>query len=59
MINDVTTDFKTYHFSIIDQIEEEEGVKAEQDILYQHARAQGYGGDRSNREDNGGSWCPS
>ena len=36
MINDVTTDFKTYHFSIIDLIEEEEEAKAEQDILTRH-----------------------
>ena len=36
MINDVTTDFKTYHFSIVDQIEEEKESKAEQDILTQH-----------------------
>ena len=36
MINDVTSDFKTYHFSIVDQIEEEEEAKAEQDILTQH-----------------------
>ena len=36
MINDVTTDFKTYHFSIVDQIEEEEEAKVEQDILTQH-----------------------
>ena len=37
MINDVTADFKTYHFSIVDQIEEEEGeVKAEQEILMEH-----------------------
>ena len=35
-INDLTTDFKTYHFSLIDQIEEEEEAKAEQDILTQH-----------------------
>ena len=36
MINDVTSDFKTYHSSIVDQIEEEEEAKAEQDILTQH-----------------------
>ena len=36
MINDVTTDFKTYHFSIFDQIEGEEEAKEEQDILTQH-----------------------
>ena len=36
MINDVTTDLKTYHFTLIDQIEDEEEAKAEQDILTQH-----------------------
>ena len=35
MINDVTSDFKTSHFSIVDQIDEEEEAKAEQDILTQ------------------------
>ena len=36
MINDATTDIKRYHFSRIDQIEEEEEAKTEQDILAQH-----------------------
>ena len=31
MIKDVTTDFKSYHFSIVDQIEDEEEAKAEQE----------------------------
>ena len=36
IINDVTTDFKTYHSSIVEQIEEEEEAKVEQDILTKH-----------------------
>ena len=36
MINDVTADFKAYHFSIVDQITDEEDAKAEQEILTEH-----------------------
>ena len=36
MINDVTTDFKAYHFSIVDQITDEEDARAEQEILTEH-----------------------
>ena len=36
MINDVTADFKAYHFSIVDQITEEEDARAEQEILTEH-----------------------
>ena len=36
MINDVTTDFKAYHFSIVDQITDEEQASAEQEILTEH-----------------------
>ena len=35
MTNDGTTDFKTYHFSLVNQTEDEE-AKAEQDVLTQH-----------------------
>ena len=33
IINDVTADFKAYHFSIVDQITDEEEARAEQEIL--------------------------
>ena len=33
MVNDITTDFKAYHFSIVDQITDEEEARAEQEIL--------------------------
>ena len=36
MINDVTADFKAYHFSIVDQITDEEEARAEQEILTEH-----------------------
>ena len=37
MINDVTADFRTYHFSIVDQIEdEEEEAKTEQEVSTEH-----------------------
>ena len=36
MMNDVTADFKTYHFNITDQKEDEEEAKAEQEILTEH-----------------------
>ena len=36
MINDVTAYFKAYHFSIVDQIAEEEDARAEQEILTEH-----------------------
>ena len=32
MINDVTADFKAYHFSIVNQITDEEEARAEQEI---------------------------
>ena len=36
MINDVTADFKAYHFSIVDEITDEEGARSEQEILTEH-----------------------
>ena len=36
MINDITADFKAYHFSIVDQITDEEQASAEQEILTEH-----------------------
>ena len=36
MVNDVTTDFKAYHFSIVDQITDEEDARAEQEILTEY-----------------------
>ena len=36
MVNDVTTDFKAYHFSIVDQITDQEDARAEQEIPTEH-----------------------
>ena len=36
MINDITTNFKAYHFSIVNQIAEEEDARAEQEKLTEH-----------------------
>ena len=36
MINNITADFKAYHFSIVDQIADEEEASAEQEILTEH-----------------------
>ena len=36
LLSDVSNDFKTYHFAIVDQLEEEEDEDAEQLILDQH-----------------------
>ena len=36
MISDVTADFKTYNFSNVDQITDEEEARAEQEILTEH-----------------------
>ena len=33
LLSDVTADFKNYHFSKVDQLENEDDVKAEQEIL--------------------------
>ena len=33
MINDITAEFKVYHFSIVDQITDEEEAGAEEEIL--------------------------
>ena len=33
MVADVTADFKAYHFSIVDQVTDEEEARAEQEIL--------------------------
>ena len=36
LINDITADFKVYHFSIVEQITDEEEARAEQGILTEH-----------------------
>ena len=36
MITDVTADFKAYHFSIVDQVTDEEEARVEQEILTEH-----------------------
>ena len=36
MISDVTADFKTYHFSIVNQITDEDEARGEQEILTEH-----------------------
>ena len=36
LLSDVSADFKNYHFTILDQIEDEEDVEAEQEILDDH-----------------------
>ena len=36
MVGDVSAEFKSYHFSIVDQIEEEEEAKGEQKLLTEH-----------------------
>ena len=36
LLSDVTEDFKNHHFSIVDQLENEDDVKAEQEILEVH-----------------------
>ena len=51
MINDVTADFKAYHFSIVDQITDEEEARAEQEILTEHELKVHDGPNRSDWED--------
>ena len=36
LLSDVSADFKNYHFTILDEIENEEDVEAEQHIFYDH-----------------------
>ena len=36
LLSNVTTDFKNYHFALIDSLENEEEAKAEQEILQEH-----------------------